>query len=73
MAMNVGAQGYGSVGYGMAPITVTLRTRQEVGRIGYGSTPYGWGGYGGASFPASSGTSSGDSDLLVRWRRRGRR
>jgi hypothetical protein len=71
MAMDVGAQGYGSVGYGMAPITVTLRTRIDVGRIGYGQTPYGWGGYGGAAFPAPT---SGDGvSHLIHWRRRGRR
>jgi hypothetical protein len=70
MAMDVGTQGYGSVGYGMAPITVTFRTRKDLGRVGYGQTPYGWGGYGGSSFPAPS---TGDVSHLIHWRRRGRR
>jgi hypothetical protein len=72
MAMNVGAQGYGSVGYGMAAIPVVLPSRLDVGRVGMGNQPYGWGGFGAAPIsPAVA--SSGDSSQLIRWRRRGRR
>lgn len=70
--MDVGAQGYGSVGYGMTPMTFTLRTRIDVARIGYGQQPYGWGGYGGAVIPESA-ASSGNVSHRLRWIRRGRR